>query len=107
MTEVLQGRHEAATPGAPPVNVIGMDASEEVLATATEAAKRGYASLLKNEIRLWQQVALVIKEAMEEKCTGAWHVVVGEHFGAFVTHEVKSMVYLHVGQVRILVFRHG
>lgn len=107
MNEALDSHHDAAPQPGPPVRVLGMDASEEVLAAAMEAAKRGYVSLLKNEIRLWQQLALVIKEAMEQSCSGAWHVIVGEHFGAFVTHEVRSMVYIHVGQVRILIFRHG
>ncbi|OEH74697.1 dynein light chain [Cyclospora cayetanensis] len=108
MSEDLHGHPHSGPPDrTPAVHVMGMDASEDVLEAAVEAARRGYGSLLKNEIRLWQQLALVIKEAMEKKCSGAWHVVVGRHFGAFITHQVKCMVYLHVGQVDVLVFRHG
>ena len=38
---------------------------------------------------------------------GAWHVIVGKHFGSFVTHETKSIVYFFVGAVGFLVFKHG
>ena len=38
---------------------------------------------------------------------GAWHCIVGKHFGSFVTHETKSLCYFFIGHVGFLIFKHG
>ncbi|KAL8442180.1 hypothetical protein Emag_006606 [Eimeria magna] len=78
---MLQSNHETAAHAAPPVQVVGMEASDEVLGAVKDAAVKGYHLLLKNEFRMWQQLALFIKEAMEAACKGAWHVIQQQQMG--------------------------
>ena len=37
----------------------------------------------------FKDVAQVLKADLDVKFPGTWHVVVGKHFGSFVTHEVR------------------
>ena len=91
----------------PHVKIVAADASEEVLTAAAAAAAKGYYRLLNNEIQHWRDFALFLKCCMQDACGGTWHAIAGTHFGAFITHQIKSMLYLQVAQVNVLLFRHG
>eukprot|EP01139_Manchomonas_bermudensis_P012975 Amastigsp_a351273_6.p4 type:complete len:109 gc:universal Amastigsp_a351273_6:1054-728(-) len=54
-----------------------------------------------------REMAKQIKTQMEEKFGGAWHVVVGTNFAAFVTHETGNLIYMSIGATLIFVFKHG
>jgi len=72
---------------------------EFAIATATTA--------MKGEKAHMKDLAEVVKKEFDAKYPGAWHVIVGKHFGSFVTHETKNIVYFFVGAVGFLVFKHG
>eukprot|EP00921_Rhytidocystis_pertsovi_P012699 GHVQ01020633.1.p1 GENE.GHVQ01020633.1~~GHVQ01020633.1.p1 ORF type:complete len:304 (+),score=107.01 GHVQ01020633.1:179-1090(+) len=84
-----------------------VDMGHEEIAFAMSISRGAFISLMKNELRYWQEVAKMLKLAFDEKFGGTWHVIVGQHFGAFVTHEAKHMIYFTVGQLSFLVFKHG
>ncbi|CBZ56379.1 putative dynein light chain [Neospora caninum Liverpool] len=85
----------------------GVDMSPERISFAIEVAKKGYISLLKNDLKYWQEVAQMLKEELDAAFEGTWHVIVGQHFGAFVTHEARQMIYFAIGQVNFLIYKHG
>lgn len=62
---------------------------------------------MKGEIKRYNHLAENVADAVREKRQGTWHCIVGKSFGSFVTHEDKSLVYLSLGPVLVLVFRHG
>ncbi|VDN12924.1 unnamed protein product [Dibothriocephalus latus] len=41
--------------------------------------------------------AQCLKEELDKKCGGIWHVVVGEGFGFEVDYELKSLLYMYFG----------
>lgn len=47
----------------------------------------------------WNQCAELIKNDLEKTLGPTWHVVVGDHFGAYVAHEVGKCLYFSVGQM--------
>ncbi|EPR63233.1 dynein light chain [Toxoplasma gondii RUB] len=91
----------------PAVVAKGVDMSRERAAFAVEAAKKGYIALLKNDLKYWQEAAQMLKEEFDASFGGSWHVIVGQHFGAYVTHEAKQMIYIAIGPVHFLIYRHG
>ena len=62
---------------------------KEKVEAALDAARRGVLAIMKNEKRQFFEVAKMIKIEFDKKFGGAWHVLVGKHFGAYVTHEVR------------------
>ena len=38
---------------------------------------------------------------------GTWHVVVGKHFGSFVTHETRGFLYFYVYDKAVMIFKAG
>jgi len=44
-----------------------------------------------------QNAAQMIKETLDERYGGSWHVVVGEQFGLEVSHEAGTLLYLFYG----------
>lgn len=47
----------------------------------------------------WQQCAELIKTELEKALGPTWHVIAGEHFGAYVAHEVGKCFYFSVGEM--------
>merc|ERR1711934_541513 len=64
-----------------------------------------------------QEIAKKVKEEIEKKEHGAWHVIVGIDFGSHCTHEQSSLIALDISlpladapyrrHKHIMVFRHG
>eukprot|EP00927_Polykrikos_kofoidii_P020072 TRINITY_DN19462_c0_g1_i1.p3 TRINITY_DN19462_c0_g1~~TRINITY_DN19462_c0_g1_i1.p3 ORF type:complete len:117 (-),score=39.41 TRINITY_DN19462_c0_g1_i1:53-403(-) len=90
---------------APELHIVDMSKEEEEF--ALETAKKGVISLFKNERRSFCEVAQFIKKEFDKAFTGAWHVFVGKHFGAYLTHEARKLIYFHIGQAAFLIYRHG
>eukprot|EP00743_Colponemidia_sp_Colp-15_P002953 GILK01003194.1.p1 GENE.GILK01003194.1~~GILK01003194.1.p1 ORF type:complete len:123 (-),score=16.70 GILK01003194.1:199-525(-) len=91
----------------PPVFHV-VDMNEEMRQFAVHCAVKGIRSVHKGEKRYWKDVAEYVKRQFDEKYSpGTWHCIVGKHFGSYVTHEAKNLVYFHVGQVAFLMFKHG
>jgi len=64
-----------------------------------------------------QEIAKKIKEEVEKKEAGGWHVIVGCDYGSKCTHEQSSLIALDISIVlpdapyrrhkHILIFKHG
>jgi hypothetical protein len=51
-------------------------------------------------------VIFVVKD-FEEKAGPTYHCIVGSHFGSFVSHESKCIAYFSIGQMIVLLWKHG
>ena len=52
-------------------------------------------------------MANYIKKKLEEKYRDkdvCWHVIVGRHFGGYLTYQEKFYIYFYIGQVGFLIF---
>ncbi len=62
----------------------------------------------KADVVLYQKdVAEMVKRELDTTRGGTWHVVVGQAFGSFVSHETKTMAQFFVGNVAFLIWKHG
>ena len=53
-------------------------------------------------------MAEFIKKSLEEKIENScWHVIVGTHFGSYVSYEHKSMNLFFLEHIGFLLYRHG
>jgi dynein light chain 4, axonemal len=53
----------------------------------------------------WEAAARMVKEGMDKKWGGSWHVVVGEGFGFRVTHQAKLMLHVYYNKVGVVVYK--
>ncbi len=61
----------------------------------------------KRKIKFIQECANYIKDKLEEKYGSkdlCWHVIVGRHFGGFLTHQEKIYTYFYIAQIGFLIF---
>jgi dynein light chain LC8-type len=52
-------------------------------------------------------MANFIKKQLEEKYRDkdvCWHVIVGRHFGGFLTYQEKIYTYFYIGQIGFMIF---
>jgi dynein light chain LC8-type len=84
------------------VKVITSDLDQTKMAAAVEAAQL---AMYEQPHRQFEQ-AKAIKDHFDKAYGPAWHVIVGENYASFVTHEFGTMVYFSVGSTNILVFKH-
>ena len=54
-----------------------------------------------------RDMAKLIKETLDDKYGGAWHVIVGSNFGSFVTHEMGSLLFASIGATNVFIYQHG
>ena len=60
------------------------------------------------ELKYFKDMAKYIKESLEEKIEGScWHVIVGTHFGSYVSYEHKSINLFWLEHIGFLLYRHG
>ena len=52
-----------------------------------------------------EAAARMVKEGMDKKWGGSWHVVVGEGFGFRVTHQAKLMLHVYYNKVGVVVYK--
>jgi len=48
-----------------------------------------------------------MKLAFDEKFGGTWHVIVGLHFGAFVSYESSCMIHFYINQLGFMIYKFG
>ncbi|OXB63171.1 UNVERIFIED_CONTAM: hypothetical protein H355_003233 [Colinus virginianus] len=107
MAETNSAAKEPSAQLLPKLVMKGVDMSQEEVQFATQVARKGFVALQKSEVRYWQDVAQMLKNEFEQRYKGMWHVIVGQHFGAFVTHEAHHMIYFTIGHVSFLIYKHG
>lgn len=77
---------------------MSQDMQQEVIAVARAGYERS---------TNFADLAAYIKKEFENKYGPAWHCVVGQGFGSFVTHERSNFIYLYMGKDGVLLFRHS
>lgn len=103
------------------------DLSPPLTALITRLARQAYLQHQKAELLYWKDCAERIKREVESSewsvvggdttsggsgggsggKVGGWHVVVGSSFGSFVSYEARHCVFMEVGHMKVLVFKHG
>ncbi|AIN98892.1 Dynein light chain 1, cytoplasmic, putative [Leishmania panamensis] len=76
------------------------DISPEMQADAVEISTKAI-----KEHHLEKDMAAHIKREFDKRYFPTWHCIVGRHFGADVEHEAKNFIYLHVGQLSVLLWK--
>ena len=51
------------------------------------------------------KIAEEIKKEFDHKYKKAWHCIVGDNFGSFVTHESKTFIFFSIDKISILLFK--
>ena len=60
------------------------------------------------ELKYFKDMAEFIKKSLEERVENScWHVIVGTHFGSYVSYEHKSMNLFSLEHINFLLYRHG
>jgi dynein light chain LC8-type len=79
---------------------------DDMLLHSIECAKRNLSS-----VEDWQKDGDAAVERMRAEFDAAygpaWHVVVGKHFGAKVTHDAKNFVFFYLGDRAVMYFKCG
>ena len=59
----------------------------DVVATCRMACKMQH----DGEFKYYKDMAIYVKQTLDKKIGGSWHVIVGTNFGSFVTYENACM----------------
>jgi dynein light chain LC8-type len=54
-----------------------------------------------------KDIAEFMKKELDAQKGGSWNCIVGISFGSFVTHETKTLSHIAIGNVQIMIWRHG
>eukprot|EP00758_Cryptobia_borreli_P007496 Tbor_TRINITY_DN5305_c1_g7::TRINITY_DN5305_c1_g7_i1::g.4863::m.4863/K10418/DYNLL; dynein light chain LC8-type len=54
-----------------------------------------------------KDIAKKVKQALDTRKGGTWHVIVGSHFGGNITNDATTMVNFQIDNIWYLVFRSG
>lgn len=57
--------------------------------------------------KIEKEIAAYIKKEMDVLYGATWHVVVGESFGSYVSHEQGCFTYFFLGEFAFLIFKSG
>lgn len=52
-----------------------------------------------------KEIAMAIKQSLQNFYQGTWHVMVGRKFGCYCTHEQGKFAYFYIGQLGVCVFQ--
>eukprot|EP00056_Hartaetosiga_gracilis_P007778 m.112083 g.112083 ORF g.112083 m.112083 type:complete len:91 (+) comp12776_c4_seq1:257-529(+) len=81
--------------------VVKTDLNEEMLVECTESAQ----TAIEKHSNSNEDAAKMLKELMDKKFGGPWHVVIGEAFGFELTHQLTNLLYMYFGNMAILVWK--
>ena len=68
---------------------------------------RAWRAALSGDVCAAQSAARLIKETMDKKYNESWMVIIGQGFAFEVTHEVKHVLWMYLGDVSALVYKAG
>jgi len=80
---------------------------EAMLDFFLQAGKIAFNARDKGEVLHWKDCAQLIKDEADREFGPTWHCVVGTEFGSFVTFEKNSVLFFHVGHMKVLLWKHG
>ncbi|CAO1637124.1 unnamed protein product [Sympodiomycopsis kandeliae] len=91
---------DASTTTAVKAVIKNVDMSDEMQQWTVDIAQEAL-----QQFSVEKDIAAHIKRRMDSKCGPTWHVVAGQHFGSYVTHETRHFIYFYLGKVAFLVWR--
>eukprot|EP00994_Dinema_validum_P005418 NODE_3560_length_542_cov_73.077079_g3020_i0.p2 GENE.NODE_3560_length_542_cov_73.077079_g3020_i0~~NODE_3560_length_542_cov_73.077079_g3020_i0.p2 ORF type:complete len:92 (+),score=12.27 NODE_3560_length_542_cov_73.077079_g3020_i0:133-408(+) len=72
------------------------DMTQDAVDCASEAMSR---------FTVQKDMAQFIKKEFDKKYDAKWHVIVGRHFGSYVSYETHMFVYFFIGELAFLIFK--
>eukprot|EP00998_Keelungia_sp_KM082_P001074 NODE_11263_length_466_cov_48.094395_g11240_i0.p1 GENE.NODE_11263_length_466_cov_48.094395_g11240_i0~~NODE_11263_length_466_cov_48.094395_g11240_i0.p1 ORF type:complete len:100 (+),score=21.91 NODE_11263_length_466_cov_48.094395_g11240_i0:65-364(+) len=75
---------------------MGEDMTQDAVDCAAEALRNYKAQ---------KDMAQFIKKEFDAKYNAKWHVIVGKHFGSYVSYEPDAFVYFFIGDLAFLIFK--
>ena len=94
------------------------DNQTQVVNTCREACKKHH----DGELKYYKTMAIYVKEQLDRKLGGSWHICVGKlhfqflinhfpsigtNFGSFVTYEAKNIYMFWLEHICFLIWKHG
>ena len=89
------------------VREVCVEAPEKLKELVISSASTSLKQMARGELKTQHECAKFVRDAVCEQYPGNWHVIVGDGFGSFVTYEAQRVVYVFLGHVGFLVFKHG
>eukprot|EP01006_Ploeotia_vitrea_P018040 TRINITY_DN49292_c0_g1_i1.p1 TRINITY_DN49292_c0_g1~~TRINITY_DN49292_c0_g1_i1.p1 ORF type:complete len:105 (+),score=3.08 TRINITY_DN49292_c0_g1_i1:29-343(+) len=80
--------------------VCKVDMSEDMTQDAVDCASEAL-----KHYTIQKDIAQFIKKEFDAKYSPKWHVIVGEHFGSYVSYETQCFVYFFLGKLAFLIFK--
>ena len=77
------------------------DVLEFIITTAKEAMRQH------DPDSQGQEIARIVKTALDEKYLPYWHIILGKSFGGHCTHETRRFVYFYLGKFAFMVYKVG
>jgi dynein light chain LC8-type len=74
--------------------------SEDMTQDAVDCASEAM-----NQFTVQKDMAQFIKKEFDRKYDPKWHVIVGRHFGSYVSYETRNFVYFFIGELAFLIFK--
>ncbi|CAH6719612.1 dynein light chain 1, cytoplasmic [[Candida] jaroonii] len=57
--------------------------------------------------KIEKDIATYLKKELDQLFGPTWHVIVGESFGSYVTHDQGFFTYFYIGELAFLIFKSG
>lgn len=52
-----------------------------------------------------KEIAAILKKNLDQNQGHVWHVIVGNDFGSYITHEAGKFIYFYIGERAYLIFK--
>ena len=82
------------------------DMKQEMLEFALYQGKLAYISLSRGRSSYYQDAAKLIKESFEQKYSPTWHCIIGTNYGSYCSYELGKIIYMKIGHLQIVLFKH-
>ncbi len=76
--------------------VYAEDMTDEMMNYAISVGKEKFQLPSQPGAKIYNLIAAAIRQAFDKEYGRSWNCVVGRHFGAYVTHEIKTYIYYSV-----------
>ncbi|VWU49045.1 dynein light chain, putative [Hepatocystis sp. ex Piliocolobus tephrosceles] len=73
-------------------------------------AKEIYNNINNNKINSWRTATIALRDKIKDIFDSnekGWHIIIGNKFGFFCTHEIYNALHFKLDHVEFLVFKHG
>ncbi|SCL99758.1 dynein light chain, putative [Plasmodium chabaudi adami] len=73
-------------------------------------AKEIYDNINNNKINSWRSATIELRDKIKENLDfneKGWHIIIGQKFGFFCTHEIYNALHFKLDHIEFLIFKHG